>query len=232
MSTITIVLFTFIAFMALLYIAMKQFCLNNLKKALNQQDYAMVVKIADMRMSRRLLNDFHCDLYKIRAFYLAKDVDNFDITLNQMIRNHDYKEENKKEFLTTYFHTFLLKGNQKYASLLLQAIKDMKDQTYAIYNEQAYEVVFNHRTDLIETMDKQIDSKKYYGFPLGVIVYYMAIQYLALDDKEHALSLFKSALVCFHPKSIYIPFVNEYIDKLTSEIENEKIDIDEAIKTY
>lgn len=72
--------------------------------------------------------------------------------------------------------------------------------------------------------------KKYYGFPLGVIVYYMAMQYLALDDKEHALTLFKSTLVCFHPKSIYIPFVNEYIEKLTTEIENEKIDIAEAIK--
>ena len=232
MSTITVVVFTSIAFIALLYVGMKQFCLNNLKSALNKQDYSTVVKVADMKVSRRLLNHFHCDLYKIRAYYLAKDVENFDILLDQMIRNHDYKEDDKKEFLTTYYHTFLLKKNQKYADILLQGIKDTKDRTYAIYNEQAYEVVFHHRTDLIETMDKQIDSKKYYGFPLGVIVYYMAVQYLALDDKEHALIFFKNALVCFHPKSIYIPFVNEYIEKLTSEIENEKIDIDEAIKTY
>lgn len=232
MSTITVVVFTSITFIALLYMGMKQFCLNNLKRALNNQDYTTVVKVADMKVSRRLLNNFHCDLYKIRAYYLAKDVENFDIMLDQMIRNHDYKEDDKKEFLTTYYHTFLLKENQKYADILLQGIKDMKDRSYTLYNEQAYEVVFHKRTDLIDVMDKEIDSKQYYGFPLGVIVYYMGIQYLMLNDKEHALIFFKNAVICFHPKSIYVPHANEYIRKLTEEVEEQKADIDEEIKTY
>lgn len=149
-----------------------------------------------------------------------------------MIHNYNYGDENKKEFLTTYYHTFLLKKNQKYADLLLEGIRETRDQRYIVYNEQAYEVVFHKRSDLLEIMDQQIDSKKYYGFPLGVIVYYMAIQYLYLNDKEHALIYFKNALVCFHPKSIYVPFVKDYIKQLEDEISEEKARIDESMTTY
>ena len=190
MNPITIALFIMIALIALVYLGMKQFSLNNMKKALNRQDYETAVKISDMKVSRRLLGEFVCDLHKIRAYYLAQDVENFDELLNKMIHNYNYGDENKKEFLTTYYHTFLLKKNQKYADLLLEGIRETRDQRYIVYNEQAYEVVFHKRSDLLEIMDQQIDSKKYYGFPLGVIVYYMAIQYLYLNDKEHALIYF------------------------------------------
>lgn len=232
MNPITIALFIIIALAALVYLGMKQFSLNNMKKALNRQDYETAIKIADMKMSRKLLGDFVCDLHKIRAYYLAKDVENFDEMLDEMIHNYNYGEENKKEFLTTYYHTFLLKKNQKYADLLLEGIRETRDQSYILYNEQAYEVLFHKRSDLLEIMDKQIDSKKYYGFPLGVIVYYMAIQYLYLNDKEHALIYFKNALVCFHPKSIYVPVVKDYIKQLEDEIAEEKARIDESMTTY
>lgn len=232
MNPITIALFIIIALIALVYLGMKQFSLNNMKKALNRQDYETAVRISDMKMSRRLLGEFVCDLHKIRAYYLAKDVDNFDEMLKKMIHNYNYGEENKKEFLTTYYHTFLLKKNQKYADLLLEGIRETRDQRYIVYNEQAYEVLFHKRSDLLEIMDKQIDSKKYYGFSLGVIVYYMAIQYLYLNDKEHALIYFKNALVCFHPKSIYVPVVNDYIKQLENEVNEEKARIDESLTTY
>lgn len=77
MNPITIALFIMIALIALVYLGMKQFSLNNMKKALNRQDYETAVKISDMKVSRRLLGEFVCDLHKIRAYYLAKDVENF-----------------------------------------------------------------------------------------------------------------------------------------------------------
>ena len=39
MNPITIALFIMIALIALVYLGMKQFSLNNMKKALNRQDY-------------------------------------------------------------------------------------------------------------------------------------------------------------------------------------------------
>lgn len=106
MNPITIALFIMIALIALVYLGMKQFSLNNMKKALNRQDYETAVKISDMKVSRRLLGEFVCDLHKIRAYYLAKDVENFDELLNKMIHNYNYGDENKKRIsnhILSYF---------------------------------------------------------------------------------------------------------------------------------
>ena len=48
--------------------------------------------------------------------------------------------------------------------------------------------MINKRNDLIEEMDNQIDSKKFYSFYLGVILYMIAIQYHTLYDINLAIS--------------------------------------------
>lgn len=123
----------------------------------------------------------------------------------------------KKIFLPIISTLFLIKENKKYANKLLKGIQLIGDSDFSIYNEQAYEVIFEKRTDLIDTMVDEINSKKYYGFPLGVIVYTIARQYLYLNDMEHALIYFQNALVCFHPKSIYVPVINDYIKELQAQ---------------
>lgn len=192
----------------------KNFQLRQLNVSLKAKDYETVEKLADMSMARKLLGDYTCDLYKLRALYLAQDTARFEEMLQHMIAATYKNPADKKSFLEQYFHTFLLKENQKYADWLLEAIRQSGDEKLIRYTEQAYEVIFNKRTDLIETMDAQIDAKQYYGFPLGVVLFMIGKQYEYLGDEENAGSYYRSAKVCFHPKALYIPVIRESLKRL------------------
>lgn len=192
----------------------KNFQLRQLNVSLKAKDYETVEKLADMSMARKLLGDYTCDLYKLRALYLAQDTARFEEMLQHMIAATYKNPADKKSFLEQYFHTFLLKENQKYADWLLEAIRQSGDEKLIRYTEQAYEVVFNKRTDLIETMDAQIDAKLYYGFPLGVVLFMIGKQYEYLGDEENAGSYYRSAKVCFHPKALYVPVIRESLKRL------------------
>ena len=192
----------------------KNFQLRQLNVSLKAKDYETVEKLADMSMTRKLLGDYTCDLYKLRALYLAQDIAQFEEMLQHMIAATYKNPADKKSFLEQYFHTFLLKENQKYADWLLEAIRQSGDEKLIRYTEQAYEVMFHKRTDLIETMDAQIDAKQYYGFPLGVVLFMIGKQYEYLGDEENAGSYYRSAKVCFHPKALYIPVIRDSLKRL------------------
>lgn len=193
---------------------LKNFQLRQMNAGLRSKDYETVEKLADMAMSRRLLGEYTCDLYKLRALYLAQDTDRFEDMLHRMIAATYKNPADKKSFLEQYFHTFLLKENRKYADWLLEAIRQTGDEKLARYTGQAYEVIFNQRTDLIAEMDAQIDAKQYYGFPLGVVLFMIAKQYEYLGDEENAGSYYRSAKVCFHPKALYVPVIRENLRRL------------------
>lgn len=192
----------------------KNFLLRSMNKALAKKDCETVEKLADMAMSRRLLGAYTCDLYKLRALYLGKDVPRFEAMLQAMIAARYKNPADKKSFLEQYFHTFLLKENKQYAGWLLEAIRDFGDALFTRYNEQAYAVMIDKRSDLIETMDSQIDAKQYYGFPLGVILFMIARQYEYLDDTDNAVLYYNNAKICFHPKAIYIPAIQDSLKRL------------------
>lgn len=187
----------------------KNFQLRQLNGSLGRKDYETVEKLADMPMSRRLLGEYTCDLYKLRALYLDQDKSRFEDMLHHMIATMYKNPADKKSFLEQYFHTFLLKENRKYVDWLLEAIRQTGDEKFIRYTEQAYEVMINQRNDLIETMDAQIDAKQYYGFRLGVILFMIAKQFERLGDEENAGINYRSAKVCFPPKAIYIPVIRE-----------------------
>ena len=193
---------------------MKNFQLRQLNGSLGRKDYETVEKLADMPMSRRLLGEYTCDLYKLRALYLARDTERFEEMLRHMIAATYKNPADKKSFLEQYFHTFLLKENQKYVDWLLDAIRKTGDEKFIRYTEQAYEVMINKRSDLIDTMDAQIDAKQYYGFPLGVILFMIAKQFEYLGDEENAGINYRNAKVCFPPKAIYIPVIQESLKRL------------------
>ena len=127
---------------------------------LRSKDYETVEKLADMAMSRRLQGEYTCDLYKLRALYLAQDTDRFEDMLHRMIAATYKNPADKKSFLEQYFHTFLLKENRKYADWLLEAIRQTGDEKLARYTGQAYEVIFNRCTDLIAEMHAQVHAKQ------------------------------------------------------------------------
>ena len=167
--TMAIIFILFLGFF--IFQIVKKFLLNNLDSSIKNKDYQLTEKLSDMTISRRFLKDYTCDLYKIKAYYLDKNIEKFDKMLEYIIKTDYNNPEDKKAFLELYYHTFILKENKKYADILLEEINKSKDENFVKYNQQAYEVMINKRNDLAEEMDKQIDSKKFYGFSLGVILY-------------------------------------------------------------
>ena len=148
-----------------------------------------------MWITRKLLGEYVCDLYKLRVINVTKDEEKFEKMLIHMLDTTYPRPDDKQSFLETYFHTFLIKGNRKYADWILKEIKKTGDEAFIHYNENAYAVMLDGRTDLIEEMDEDINSKRYYGFALGVILVMISKQYSALGD----------------PKAVYMPVVDRYL---------------------
>lgn len=181
--------------------------------SLRKRDSEMTEKIADMGMSRRLLGEYVCDLYKLRAYYLTKEADKFEKVLRHMLKAEKYCPDDRESFLETYFHTFLIKGNRKYADWILEAIRKTGNQKFIRYSEESYAVMLDKRSDLIDKMEEDINSKLYYGFALGVVLFMVAKQHSYLGDDRNALEYMRSAKACFHPKAVYMPVVDRYLEE-------------------
>lgn len=221
MSKTTAVIIFILFLVCIVYQIAKSFVVRNIMKAISNQDYELVESITNMPLSQKLLGEHNTNLYKLKAFYHLGKVSEFDQLLTEMIEK-DYKDkEVKKDFLELYYHTFLIKKNEKYATQLLKGIEQLEDDDCLLYNKQAFEVMMNGKTDLIDTMDKQIDSKKYYGFSLGVILFMIAKQYELLHNEEKALLFYQNALICFHPQAVYCPLVKERIKELDKGVNKE-----------
>ena len=213
--TLTVILIIFLGY--LVFQGIKNFQLRSMNTALQKKDSETLEKIADLGMNRRLLGDYVCDLYKLRGYYVAKETEKFENMLRHMI-DFPYKNAaDKKSFLENYFHTFLLKENQKYADWLLEAIRQTGDTVFIHYIEMSYKVMIEKRTNLIGELEEDINSKKYYGFALGAILVMIAKQYLYLQDKENALAYFRSAKACFDSRAVYMPMVEKNLKELEEE---------------
>lgn len=211
LSTITI----FIAVIAVVgylgFQGIKSFQLRSLNTGLRNKDSDMVDRVAKMGVSQKLLGRYVCDLYRLRAYYITGETDKFEQMLRHMIESEYPDPADKKSFLETYFHTFLIKQNRKYADWLLDAIRKTGDEKFIRYNEQSYAVMLDGKSDLIESMVEDINSKKYYGFALGVILFMVAKQYSYLGDSENELIYLQTAKSCFHPKAVYMPVVDKWL---------------------
>lgn len=197
----------------LIFQGVKNFQLHNMNTALNSRDSGTVAKIADMAVSRRILGEYVCDLYKLRAYYIAADTERFEQTLLHMLDTEYTQKDAKKSFLETYFHTFLIKGNRKYADWILREIRKSDDAAFIHYCEQSYKVMLDEKNDLIDEMTEDVNSKRYYGFALGAVLYMIAIQYSRLGDGKNALEYMHSAKACLHPKAVYMPVVDKFLSE-------------------
>lgn len=218
--TMAIIFILFIGFF--IFQIVKKFLLNNLDKSINKKDYELTVTLSDMPLTRRFLGNYICDLYKAKAYYLDKNIDKFDEVLQYIIDSEYKNPEDKKSFLLLYYHMFILKENKKYADIILNELKKYPDEEFIKYNQQAYEVMINKRNDLIDEMDKQIDSKKFYGFSLGVILYMIAVQYERIGDSKHAFTYFKDCIICFSPNEKYAALAKKRVAELETNTVVEK----------
>ena len=213
MNPITIFIVVVALAAYLIFQGVKNFQLHNLNMSLKRRDSETVEKIADMGMSRRLLGEYVCDLYKLRVYYLTKEVDKFEKVLKHMLKAEKYRPDDRESFLEIYFHTFLIKGNRKYADWILDAIRKTGNEKFIRYNEESYAVMLDKRSDLIDKMEEDINSKLYYGFALGVVLFMVEKQYSYLGDNRNALEYMRSAKACFHPKAVYMPVVDKYLEE-------------------
>ena len=197
----------------LIFQGIKNFQLHNLNESLRKRDSETVERIADMGMTRRLLGEYVCDLYKLRVFYVTKEEEKFEKVLKHMLKAEKYRPDDRESFLETYFHTFLIKGNRKYADWILEAIRKTGNQKFIHYSEESYAVMLDKRSNLIDKMEEDINSKLYYGFALGVVLFMVAKQYSYLGDDRNALEYMRSAKACFHPKAVYMPVVDRYLEE-------------------
>ena len=197
----------------LIFQGVKNFQLHNLNESLRKRDSETVERIADMGLTRRLLGEYVCDLYKLRVFYVTKEADKFEKVLKHMLKAEKYRPDDRESFLETYFHTFLIKGNRKYADWILEAIRKTGNQKFIRYSEESYAVMLDKKSDLIDKMEEDINSKLYYGFALGVVLFMVAKQYSYLGDNKNALEYMRSAKACFHPKAVYMPVVDKYLSE-------------------
>lgn len=194
----------FVVFLIIIIVQVfKMMQIGSINSAMRKKEYDTVDKLTSMSMVQRVLGQYTCDQYQIRAYYLDKNVEAFEKKLEQMMRTEYKNKENKKSFLEFYFHTFLLKGNKKYVQILLDGIFAIGDEKFYLYNQQAYEVMMNQKNDLIEEMDEEIEGKYYYGFPLGVICYMIGLQYERTDNIKMAVIYYKNASVCFTKDAVY-----------------------------
>lgn len=216
MSPVTgvLILLVFIAYVAVE--AVKNFLLRNLNVSLKKKDFETVERLADLPMSRKLLGDYTCDLYKLRGRYVKQDTAAFEELLRQMIATTYKNPEDKKNFLEQYYHTFLLRENATYAQWLLEAIRaeQSDNNNYVRFSQQAYDVMIDHKTDMIDEMIDQVNEKAYRGFALGVVLFMVARQYELLEDYEHALIYYQNAKVCFHPKAVYAKAIEDKLKQL------------------
>lgn len=197
----------------------KNFQLRNLNMSLQKQDYETVEQLCTMPMVRKLLGEYVSDLYQLRGYYMGGNTEKLERHLKKMLQTTYPNLDDKRSFLEQYYHTFLLRGQRMYADWMLEGIRALGDPLFTRYNEQAYCVMLDGRNDLIEEMIDTINSKKYYGFPLGVILFMIGKQYEDLHDDENAVIYYENAKVCFHPSTIYVPVIQKKLARLAPQTE-------------
>ena len=74
-------------------------------------------------------------------------------------------------------------------------------------------MMLDGESGLIDQMTEDINSKLYYGFALGVVLFMVAKQYSYLGDNKNALEYMRSAKACFHSKAVYMPVVDKYLEE-------------------
>ncbi len=222
MNPITIGIICIAACVMLVAGVLKNFYLKSLIKTSDTGDLDAINAIMNMPFIKLILSEYVCDLYKLKVLYRTKRMIEFEKFLTHML-NANYKPEDKKSFLELYFHTFLVKNEQKYAKMVLDTIKEMNDIKLERYCNWSYEVFFNNKTEYIEEMDKIMDTKDYYGFSLGAIIFAMAKQYELLNDKQNAYLYYYNSKLVFHTSSVYYPLIEPKLKELEPDVDLSKL---------
>ena len=122
------------------------------------------------------------------------------------------KEE--KRLFELYYHYFLNHKDYAYAKELLAAIRETEDEPFIQYNEWAYEVIAEGRTDLASEMEDAVNDKVYSGFALGTVLYLIALQLDRLKEYEDAKAFYQTVTECITKRELYYTLAERRCNEL------------------
>ncbi|MGX8832786.1 hypothetical protein ACWG0P_01145 [Amedibacillus sp. YH-ame6] len=218
MENFTNILFCVLIIGIFMYYILKGICVNKITKAIKHNENSKVIQLSKQKLTKRFMGDYVCTLYRLRAYSNLGNEKNFKKEVDATLEKK-FSFEQRKNFLEMYFHYFLLKGDRDYSEKLLNEIQELGEPSFLAYNEQAFEVMLNHRTDYIDVLDAEINSKKHSGFALGVMVYLIGEQYLTLGNKEEARVYYYNSISCFHKSAVYVIPAKKHVQELSNELE-------------
>ena len=221
MNDFTVVLFIILIVSILVYYIVKGHYVNQMTKAIKNKNYQDVLTLSRKSLLKKFMGNYNCTLYRLRALSnMGKDVE-FKYELDLEIEEA-FPDSKHKDLLVMYFHYFLIKKDREYAEKLLEDIRNIGEPTFSVFHEKAFDIMINNSTAYIASMEDDINSKRYSGFELGVLVYMIGMQYLILDNKDEARTYFYNSLSCFHPNAVYVSCAKKYVNDLSDELELER----------
>lgn len=221
MSIVSFIVIGVLFAIGLLYLGIKRKHFNDLNTALKNQDYDRLISLCEMKINQRLIGKFNCDLYRINAIANKGNVENWKSALLELL-DKEYNDDQKIQVLEIYYNIFLDRKDKEFCEKLLEYNDSILDLSFRKYNQWSYEVIFNHRTDLISEMDACIENNEFKGFGLGVVAYMIGVQYYYLDDLDMARNYFYTCIGCFSPKSTYAEKCKNLVDDLSDKIDLRK----------
>ena len=198
------------------YLLIKYRRYSVLNRAIKEKKYELIVELSEQPSYRKALGNLSCDLYKFNAFRSMGRIDDLKQSIDNAVQLYGGKDLEK--ILELYFHYFLHHNDAEYAKKLLADIRDTGNAPFVQCCEWCYQVVAEHRNDLVNEMEDQVNANAFSGFNLGVVLYLIAFQLQHNGDLEGALEYYKTAMQCFAPSTIYMELSKRNSDLIEKKL--------------
>lgn len=197
----------------IIYLLLKIRLLSSLNKEFANNNFDKVIEKCEKDLYLKIVGDFNCDLYTLKAYACKNDIVILKEKLNYVL-DKQYSQEKQEKLLEYFYHYFLNLDESEYTEKLLDHVHKFDDASFVKYNDWAYEVIKNGRNDLTDEMDLSLQNKEFKGFALGTVVYLMALQFERENRLEEAGELYLTATQCFLPNAYYMPKAKHKVEEL------------------
>lgn len=220
-NIVIVVIFALFFLANLIYLFIKKHKVKCAAKMFKNKQYNEIIQWCSKDLNKKFIGQFNCDLYTAKSLALQNKYDELIHHLRNMFKK-EYSEGDKKEYLSLYFHFFVIHENLEMVNELLNQIEILKNDKLTKYCTWTKEVLFDGNNDLIDAMKESIDNKDYYGFPLGVVVYLIAIQNCRLGNEALAFEYLRAGRDAFRPDDFYVKDVDRMISELSKKFKVEE----------
>ena len=215
MSTLAIVIIGLILVVVFAMDMIRKSRLKTIDAALSAKNYDVVINMAQVKMNRRLMTPYICDLYYLRAYYFKSPDERFLPHLFEVYKRHS-DEGNRKELLEIYYHLYLNKKDQTCAKQILDKIETTGNENFIRVSQYAYDIMFLQQSDDLKDMEELVEKLR--GFDVGVAAYYIGMQYEHLGNLEMAQAYYNSCEGCFNKTHYYATQAKEKVKELGGQL--------------